>query len=66
MIGQEYLTTRQTKELLGGVCDATLWRYVKEGYIEKFKLGKKTVVYTRASIEKFIQNAVKTAPARTA
>lgn len=41
MIGQEYLTTRQAKELLGGVCDATLWRYVKEGYIEKFKLGKK-------------------------
>ncbi|WP_297882307.1 helix-turn-helix domain-containing protein [uncultured Campylobacter sp.] len=66
MIGQEYLTTRQAKELLGGVCDATLWRYVKEGYIEKFKLGKKTVVYTRASIEKFIQNAVKTTPARTA
>nr|WP_315059113.1 helix-turn-helix domain-containing protein [uncultured Campylobacter sp.] len=63
MIGQEYITTKEAKEMLGGVCDATLWRYVKEGYIEKLKLGKKTVVYPRASIENFIKSAAKTAPA---
>lgn len=55
-VGQELLTTQQTKQVLG--CgDTTLWRYAKLGYIKKIKLGKKTNLYHRDSIENFLLNS---------
>lgn len=57
----EFLTTKQVKELYGW-CNTTLWRYVNAGYIEKFKLGPRTVLYSKASIDKFIASAVKVIP----
>ncbi|MFL1707027.1 helix-turn-helix transcriptional regulator [Campylobacter sp. MOP7] len=60
----EFLTTKQVKALYGW-CDTTLWRYVKAGYIEKRKLGPRTVLYPKASIDKFIAGAVKVVPGET-
>ena len=63
-MNSEFLTTKQVKALYGW-CDATLWRYVKLGYIEKFKLGPRTVIYSKKSIENFIASAVKVEPGET-
>lgn len=61
----EFLTTRQVKELYGW-CDSTLWKYVKLGYIDKFKLGPRTVLYSKESIDRFFASAKKVTSIKTA
>lgn len=61
-MNSDFLTTAQVKELYGW-CDSTLWRYVKQGYIKKFKLTPRTVFYSKSDIENFItSNLVQVKP----
>lgn len=47
-------TTDQTRELLGGISRATLWRLEKRGLLTASK-ALRTRLYSRADIERFLE-----------
>jgi predicted DNA-binding transcriptional regulator AlpA len=53
-IYEDYLTCQQVADLLN-VSKASVWRYVRLGYIKPCKLGKRTV-YPRSCIDNAIKS----------
>lgn len=50
----DLITPKETKALLHGISDATLWRYVKSGLVDKKQVGGK-VYYSRKQLTKLME-----------
>lgn len=50
----DLVTPKEAKAMLHGISDATLWRYVKTGVVEKKQVGGK-VYYSRKEIAKLME-----------
>jgi len=50
----DLLTPKETKAMLHGISDATLWRYVQQGIFHKKMIGGKPY-YSRKEIQKIVE-----------
>jgi len=50
----DLLTPKETKAMLHGISDATLWRYVQQGIFHKKLIGGKPY-YSRKEIQKIVE-----------
>ena len=51
----EMITKRDTKALLGGISDATLWRWERDGYLIPERVGRK-IMYRKRDIQELLSS----------